>query len=764
MGGTTSVGTDTPLCAEAGHGEGAVDVEERLGCDASRRGSAWIALVSGLALCATALGLLLALGLDISPHRFLRNDVLFRGADSIDAFYTYSTMDPSPFSVALPADLFVRDRLLSGELPLWDRMQGGGYSMISQGNLGVLFPLRWLASLFPASHTHAALMLLTLYLCFAGAFLWLLALDLSVLSAVLGAGLFAGSGSVLGQLPFDGAAVFLFLPWLLLAWWRWRARPGYGRFATLVLLFALSFTSGHHMLLASVFLAVAVVAMADFIAGNRDARVPLGLAGTAIWGALCAAVVLLPFVLHLGTAWSYKTETGQGLTFEVPGFSGWLTGLWQMVFDADAPFLDTPGRYRHFGIPAVALALLGAVVCRARSLGFVAPALILAFLLSLPGPWMGFLSELLPLSFIRNIYLYVILTAVVATAAAVGFDWLRERLRDKVPAALWPAAVVLLVGSAFLRGLPFFQPVPVATIPLSEPYQLLLGDPDRFRITSLGGQSHLPNISHLTGLEDLRVISVAHNARYHAWFELVDPQVLEKSFPTARVTPVLGSPLVGAFNVKYVVVGKIPHHAFVTQIRPGDIFGAWSPVRAQGDDLTLIYEDPRLQILRVGDSFRPRLFRPDEVHAVAPGAKAAAAWLRTHPEALARGAVVVEAPIALHEALEATSPAAHRAELEYPSHAGVRIRIDSQTPGLLVLNDSFEAGWEAILDGVATEILPVNVIARGVWVPAGTHEVRMRYRPPGLAPGAALSAAALGALGCGAWFVRSRRHAPSRDA
>jgi hypothetical protein len=357
----------------------------------------------------------------------------------------------------------------------------------------------------------------------------------------------------------------------------------------------------------------------------------------------------------------------------------------------------------------------------------------------------------------------VILTGVAATAAAIGFDWLRERLRNRAPAALWPAAVAVIAACVFLRGLAFFEPVPVAAIPASEPYQLLLGDSDRFRITSLGGQSHLPNISHLSGLEDLRVITTAHNARYHVWFELVDPKVVEKSFPTGRVTPVLGSPLVGAFNVRYVVVGKIPHHAYTTQIRPGDIFGAWPPQPAQGENLDLIYDDPRLQILRVGDDFRPRLFRPGEVHAVAPGAERAAAWIRANPEALARGAVVVEAPIALHEPLETPPAAAHRAELAYPSHAEAHIRVASEAPGLLVLNDSFEAGWQATLDGVETEILPVNVIARGVWVPAGEHTVHMRYRPPGLAAGAGLSALALAALGCGAWFTRTRRHAPATD-
>jgi hypothetical protein len=264
----------------------------------------------------------------------------------------------------------------------------------------------------------------------------------------------------------------------------------------------------------------------------------------------------------------------------------------------------------------------------------------------------------------------------------------------------------------------------------------------------------------MTGLEDLRVITVAHNARYHAWFELVDPQVLEWSFPTGRTTPVLGSPLVGAFNVKYIVVGKIPHHVYLTQLRPGDIFGAWPAIPAHGENLTLVYENPRLQILRVDDTFRPRAFQPEEVHAVAPGAESAAAWIRENTEALERGVVVVEAPVALHTELESGTSARNELAVEYPSHTQVRIRVDTEAPGLVVLNDSFEAGWEATIDGVEAQIHPVNVIARGVWVPAGSHEVRMRYRPPGLAAGATVSMSSLCALGATAVFTRVRRRKP----
>lgn len=708
-----------------------------------------LALLAGCAaVVVAAVLLLLAFDLDISPYRYLRNDVLFRGADSIDAVYTYATMDPSPFSVALPTDLFVRKSLRAGRLPLWDRTQGGGYATIAQGNLGVMFPLRWLMVLLPPHQAHSAFMLATLGLCFAGALLWLHDLGVSTPAAGLGAGIFALSALMQSHVLFDGVAVFLFLPWLLWAWGRWASRPGIGRFALLVVLFGLAFTSGHHMLLASVFLAVGLLAGLEALL-HRRGRALLGLGLAGVWGAACAALVLLPFVVNLRGAWSYKTESSQGLSYEVPDLAGWLESLRQTVFDVGAPFLDAPGFYRHLGVVTCLLALLGAAVAwRERRLRHAAPALAIAFVLCLPGPWMAFAAHLPPLTWIRLLYLWVVLLATVALTAAVGFDWLERRAAGRVPRVAFALVAVALVGAGLLRGLPFFLPVPAEPLPVSEPYRLLREDGDRFRITALWGQNHLPNISQLTGIEDLRVIAVVMNRRYHTWFELVDPEILDKTFPTSRITNELSSPLVGAFNVKYVLAGKARHHLYLTQIRPGDVFGVFDP-RARPvpqDGFELAYEDRHLKILRVDGSYRPRAFLAERVAPVTPGAEHAAAFIRAHPEALRAGAVVVEAPPESHAALAAGRGPAGEVSLDYPSDTEAVLRVDAERPALLVLNDVYEAGWRAAIDGAPAPLLPVNVMARGVWVPAGAHEVRMGYRPPGFAAGCGISAAALAAL------------------
>lgn len=375
---------------------------------------------------------------------------------------------------------------------------------------------------------------------------------------------------------------------------------------------------------------------------------------------------------------------------------------------------------------------------------------------------MSFAAELPPLTWVRMVYLWVILLTAVALTVAVGFDWLERLAANHVPRVAFAAIAIALVAAGVMRGMHFFVPVPVEPLPVSEPYRLLLDDTERFRITALWGQNHLPNISHLTGIDDLRVIAVAMNSRYHTWFQLIDPQILDKSFPTSRITNKLASPLVGAFNVKYVVAGKARHHLYLTQIRPGDIFGTFDPraTPVPDDGYEVAYEDRHLELLRVSRHYRPRAFLAETVRPVAPGAERAAAFIRAHPEAIANGDVIVEAPISQHAQLAAARGPAGQVSLAYPSDSEATIQVRSSRPALLVLNDTYEAGWTARIDGRPADLLPVNVLARGVFVPAGEHEVVMRYQPPGFAAGSGVSALACSGL---ATLVVVRRRSKAKN-
>jgi hypothetical protein len=80
-----------------------------------------------------------------------------------------------------------------------------------------------------------------------------------------------------------------------------------------------------------------------------------------------------------------------------------------------------------------------------------------------------------------------------------------------------------------------------------------------------------------------------------------------------------------------------------------------------------------------------------------------------------------------------------RIEVDQPRDVVIRTR--GATAAVLVLNDAFQPGWQATLDGVAMPLLRANTAFRAIAVPSGEHVVRMRYRPRSFAVGLALAGA-----------------------
>jgi hypothetical protein len=62
-----------------------------------------------------------------------------------------------------------------------------------------------------------------------------------------------------------------------------------------------------------------------------------------------------------------------------------------------------------------------------------------------------------------------------------------------------------------------------------------------------------------------------------------------------------------------------------------------------------------------------------------------------------------------------------------------------EAPAWVVIGISHYPGWEAAIDGTAAPVHRANAIAMAVRAPAGRHRVDLRYRQPGLLPGALLT-------------------------
>jgi hypothetical protein len=76
--------------------------------------------------------------------------------------------------------------------------------------------------------------------------------------------------------------------------------------------------------------------------------------------------------------------------------------------------------------------------------------------------------------------------------------------------------------------------------------------------------------------------------------------------------------------------------------------------------------------------------------------------------------------------------------VEYEPDA-IKLRVQTDATGWLVLTDQQYPGWQATVDGQRTVIQTTNAAVRGLCVPAGNHDVTFAFRPILLPIGAAFS-------------------------
>ncbi len=93
----------------------------------------------------------------------------------------------------------------------------------------------------------------------------------------------------------------------------------------------------------------------------------------------------------------------------------------------------------------------------------------------------------------------------------------------------------------------------------------------------------------------------------------------------------------------------------------------------------------------------------------------------------------------------------------------LEVRVVTAHPALLVITDNYSASWRAepweANDARTYRVMPANYLLRGIPLAAGTHHIRVVYRPSALPWGAALSTVAwLGwGVAAGALVTRRRR-------
>ena len=87
------------------------------------------------------------------------------------------------------------------------------------------------------------------------------------------------------------------------------------------------------------------------------------------------------------------------------------------------------------------------------------------------------------------------------------------------------------------------------------------------------------------------------------------------------------------------------------------------------------------------------------------------------------------------------------------------MEAEVEQPCVLALHDGIAPGWSATVDGLEVPLVAVNLLSRGVLLPAGHHAVVFRYEVPGLQAGLSVCGlAAVLLLALAGW--EQRRRAP----
>ena len=73
--------------------------------------------------------------------------------------------------------------------------------------------------------------------------------------------------------------------------------------------------------------------------------------------------------------------------------------------------------------------------------------------------------------------------------------------------------------------------------------------------------------------------------------------------------------------------------------------------------------------------------------------------------------------------------------LDEPRPEHIIVHADSAADSFLVLNERWDPGWTARLDGGAADLLPVDAVLMGTPLPEGQHTIEFIYRPRGLVIG-----------------------------
>jgi hypothetical protein len=665
--------------------------------------------------------------------------------------------EPDALAALLPLKSFLARALAAGEWPLWNPDAALGKPFLPDLLAGALYPGNLLLAVEPFWRGLNLLFVLHYGWTALGAWLWLRASGLPRAAALLGAvvwtfgGTMVSLGNVLNQLLSA-----TWLPWVLWGWLGPRALGAKVALSSLAMGLAL-LAGGPEMVLVS---AVALLLVS---------RHPAALAVPALALAL-AAVELVPFARYLTETWrgAFGFDPQTAMRYSVPP-----ADLAQLALDGWTP---SPERFMpqiYVGPAVLALAVLGAASSRSGRTFWSLVALgALLVVMGSHTPVYPFLYGHVPLSNLLRYpeKLFLGVHALLAAGAASGLAFLLAfaRARGFARSATLGGTIVVAAVFADLARADrdaLYAPPPQAILDPPAVARAIFADLDAARRAPAAAERPPDPAPRIFSNPRGRFIPRS----------LAATVALDRNLPWGAVAELYGLANVNAPSSLNLVkherlqeaLAAVPREQAVQALAALGTRYVTSFLRIEGVPgvraVPVEGESLGVKVYAL-DAARPRALVVRRIE-TAPDAESALD--RFVAAASATGPAVA----VLTEDAAAALPAAVRASRDPAQNASrdeVRIVEDRQSElvieaelqraGLLVVSDTFLAGWRARVDGAPADLLEVNGLVRGVWLEPGRHRVRMTYVPPGLAAGAAASVLGLLVVAALAWQAdRSRR-------
>lgn len=234
------------------------------------------------------------------------------------------------------------------------------------------------------------------------------------------------------------------------------------------------------------------------------------------------------------------------------------------------------------------------------------------------------------------------------------------------------------------------------------------GGPYRPRIEVLGLDGPWQNASMIIGFE---AINGYNPLRIGDYDDLVEPgespyDVDRRAFPITF--PSYNCKMSRGLNLRYLVLDKP-----LSKL----------PSKHDARKFTPLLEGPRAWVYR-NEEETPRVSIRTQVRVAAIDDFEKALDLVTES-----GQVLVDSDEHLSQVYASKPPGKSRARISDWRVDRVEVDIETGAPAILKLNAPYYPGWDVEVDGVRKPVIPVDLLFRGVEVPAGARKVVFTFRP-----------------------------------